>query len=108
MTAMIAGTVRPDTRAPASSRPRMARTLPRSASRSTRATVCRTSVGVAATAFEVLETRVVADERELDRADRAVALLRDDDFGLAGVVILGPLVAVLAVDEHHDVGVLLE
>ena len=30
---------------------------------------------------EVLEPRVLLDERELGRADRAVALLADDDLG---------------------------
>ena len=55
----------------------------------------------------VQELRVLLLERERDFADRAVAVLGDDQVGLAGA--LGVLVVVLvAVDEHHQVGVLLE
>ena len=46
-------------------------------------------------------------EGEHDLADRPVAVLGDDDVGLAGA--LGVLLVVLlAVDEHHQVGVLLD
>ena len=61
---------------------------------------------------EVLEARVFLDERQLRGAGRAVALLADDDLGhaLRLLVRLPVVVAVLllAVDEHDDVGVLLE
>src|SRR5438552_18713845 len=60
---------------------------------------------------EVLEARELADERQLDDADRADALLADDDLrhavGLAGRLTL-VAVHVLAIDEHHDVGLLFE
>src|SRR5260221_2222565 len=53
------------------------------------------------------EPRVLALEREHDVTDRAVAVLGDDDVRLARP--LGLLVVVLlAVDEHHEVGVLLD
>src|ERR1700728_3757292 len=55
----------------------------------------------------VEELRVLLLERQRDFADGAVAVLGDDQVGLAGA--LGVLVVVLvAVDEHHQVGVLLE
>src|SRR3546814_2506682 len=81
---------------------------------------------------EVAEPRGVAVEGELPRADRAVALLGDDHLGFAIgalaaflpalqalvelvvvlAVALGRLgalnVLLVAVDEHEDVGVLLE
>src|SRR5262245_9269098 len=59
---------------------------------------------------EVLEPRELVQERELDAADRAVAVLADDD--LRDALVLGlRLVLVVdlgAVDEHDEVGVLLE
>src|ERR1017187_1852936 len=55
----------------------------------------------------VQELRVLLLEGERDFADRPVAVLGDDQVGHAGA--LGVLVVVLvAVDEHHQVGVLLE
>src|SRR5688500_13447402 len=49
---------------------------------------------------------------ELDVAGRAVALLGDDDLRLALqpplLDLLRAVVVLLAVDEHHDVGVLLD
>ncbi len=55
----------------------------------------------------VHELRVLLLEGQRDFADRAVAVLGDDQVRLAGA--LGLLVVVLvAVDEHHQVGVLLE
>jgi hypothetical protein len=56
---------------------------------------------------EVLEPRVLANEREPDGARRTVALLADDQLGDAGVLFVG-LVDVLAVNEEDDVRVLLE
>ena len=48
---------------------------------------------------------------ELDIADRAVSLLGDDDLRLAAnafpILVVG-LVILLAVDEHHHVGILLD
>src|ERR1700683_180840 len=55
----------------------------------------------------VHELRVLLLEGQRDFADRPVAVLGDDQIGLSGT--LGVLVVVLvAVDEHHQVGVLLE
>src|SRR5436190_21487795 len=56
---------------------------------------------------EVLEARVLLDEGKLHHAGGAVALLADDDLGHPAV-LLGGLVLLLAVDEHHDVRVLLQ
>src|SRR5207245_1803069 len=53
------------------------------------------------------ETGVVVEERQLDGARRAVAVLRHDDLGRSPVGSLR-VVELLAVDEHHDVGVLLQ
>ena len=61
----------------------------------------------AVVAVEAREARVLRQEAERDLADRAVAVLGEDDVRLAQA--LGLLVVVLlAIDEHHDVGVLLE
>ena len=46
-------------------------------------------------------------ERQRDIADRPVAVLGDDDVGLAQPLGL-PVVVLVAVDEHHEVGVLLD
>src|SRR5690606_15236723 len=56
---------------------------------------------------EVLELRELAEERQVELADRAVALLRDDDVrdALAGRI---GLVDLFSVDEHDQVGVLLD
>src|SRR4029078_467260 len=75
-------------------------------------------------AGEIAEARQVAFERQLDRADGAMALLADDDLGLSGdghhlLLPFGELggslrrlkaldVIFLAEHEHHDVGVLLD
>src|SRR5438552_9988441 len=56
---------------------------------------------------EVLEARELLQEGELDRARGAVALLADDDLRQAAVLV-GGLVLLLPVDEHHDVRVLLQ
>src|SRR3954469_11122411 len=60
---------------------------------------------------EILEPGVLADERELDDAGRAVALLADDQLRHALCVgrrltLVGVLI--LAIDEDDDVGVLFE
>ena len=61
---------------------------------------------------EVLEPRVLFDERELDDTGGAVALLADDDLRdpFGRLVRLAVVVAVLllAEDEEDDVGILLE
>src|ERR1700730_6262281 len=60
---------------------------------------------------EILESGEFADEGELDDAGRAVALLGDDELGdtLRFGGRLAPVaVHVLAVDEHDDVGALIE
>src|SRR4051812_924426 len=88
----------------------MARKLWRTASRSTRATVGR--ITLLRSVREVLEPGVFLDERELGGADRPVALLADDDLGGAlGIlrdIAVGVAILLLAIDEHDDVGVLLE
>src|SRR3954469_20020337 len=58
-------------------------------------------------ALQAQEARVLALEGERHVAQAAVAVLGDDEVGLARAV--GVLVVVLvAVDEHHEVGVLLD
>ena len=54
----------------------------------------------------ILEARELFQEGKFDRTRRAVALLRDDDLRLA-LVLVGAVVLLLAEDERHDVGVLL-
>src|SRR4051812_15461433 len=56
---------------------------------------------------QVRELRVALEERELLRSGRSVAVLRQDDLG--ETLLIGLLVVVLvAVDEHDEVGVLLD
>src|SRR4051794_15298293 len=98
----------------------MARRFERTASRSTRATVGRITGGTAfvfrpgqqrartslRSVRQVLEPGVFFDERELRGADRAVALLADDDLGrpfrFLVVVPVRVAILLLAVDEHDD------
>src|SRR5262245_12017052 len=84
----------------------------RMAGRSTRASVGRITARSRPAVRQVLEPGVFLDERELRGADRAVALLADDDLGgpLGALVRLAVGVAVLLLpeDEHHDVGILFE
>ena len=56
---------------------------------------------------EILEARVLAEEGESHHADRAVALLADDDLGDALVLRLR-VVDLVAIDEQDHVGVLLD
>src|SRR4051812_28869220 len=101
----------------------MRRRLLSIAARSTRATVGRIMAGCGESSRndprrsrrplgEVLEARVFLDERELDGADRTVALLADDDLGGAlGFLVplpVGIAVLLFAEDEHDHVGVLFE
>ena len=46
-------------------------------------------------------------EEELNRVDRAVAVLGDDDIGDV-LIFRFSIVVVFAVEEHYDVGILLE
>src|SRR5690606_11482655 len=56
---------------------------------------------------QVLEARVLAHEGQARGADGAVTLLADDDFGNA--LVLGfRVIHLVPVDEHDDVGVLLD
>src|SRR5260221_12365218 len=60
---------------------------------------------------EILEARELANERKLHDAGRPVALLADNQLGDAfGVgrrlALVG--IEILAIDEDHDVGILLE
>src|SRR4051794_24658147 len=58
-------------------------------------------------AGDVRELRIALQERELELARRAVSVLGDDD--LRNALALGIRVVVLvAVDEHHQVGVLFD
>src|SRR4029453_5841674 len=57
--------------------------------------------------LQVLEARELLDEGELAASGRPVALLADDDLRDAAVLVRR-LVLLLAVDEHHDVRVLLD
>src|SRR5829696_10503929 len=55
---------------------------------------------------QVLEPRVLLDERELGGADRAVALFADDDlghpFGILVRLAVGVAVLIFTKDEHHE------
>ncbi len=70
-------------------------------------TVCR-PVAIAPSARQVGELRVALQERELDRVGRAVAVLGEDHLGQALLVGLLRVVVLVAVDEHDQVGVLLD
>jgi hypothetical protein len=63
---------------------------------------------VIAAARQTFEPGQHVQERQLDGAGGAVALLADDDLGHAGLLagVLG--VVLVAVDEHDDVGILLD
>src|SRR6185437_15082386 len=56
------------------------------------------------------ELCVLADERDLEVAGRPVAVLGDDHLGDALVAVVGlvAVVVLLPVEEHHEVGVLLD
>src|SRR5262245_54921015 len=54
---------------------------------------------------EILEFCELLQERQLHNSDRAVPLLRDDEFRFADILIVR-LVDLFAIDEHDDVGVL--
>lgn len=56
---------------------------------------------------QVIESCVLAVEGEPDRADGAVTLLADDDFGYVRVLGLW-VVHHIAVDEEDNVGILLD
>src|SRR5262245_22118271 len=82
--------------------------------------------------FEIVELGVGAVEHQLDGTDRSVALLADDDLGDVvnvgtvllpfGIAVVEALIAfvgaflrlsalvvvLLAIDEHHHVGILLD
>src|SRR6187549_3057138 len=122
---MMPGAARPAAAASRSSIARIARTLPRTASRETRATVgrlippppCAPSPSVPSvfsfpkTGREVLEAGVLLEECDAHGADRAVALLADDQLrGALGFLRTFAVhqVHLVAVDENHDVGVLFE
>src|SRR4051794_903906 len=56
---------------------------------------------------DVLEPRVLAEERQTHGADRPVALLADDDLG--GALVRAVLVVdLVAIDEEDDVCILLD
>src|SRR6187200_3614507 len=94
---MMPGPDRPAAAASRSSIARIARTLWRTASRSTRATVGRLisvapcspsfsvppAVSFAKAGGQILEARVLLEECDAHGADRAVALLADDQLGRA-------------------------
>src|SRR5581483_6096076 len=58
------------------------------------------------------ERGVALSEEQIDRPDRTVALLPDDDLGLSleriAVLVLRPFVDLGAVDEQHEIRVLLD
>src|SRR6185369_12512296 len=65
---------------------------------------------------QVFKAGMLTEKGQADRADRAVTLLADDQFGVAlmslgaGTVTFAAILAVdrLAVDEHDHVGILLD
>src|SRR4051812_13921303 len=80
------------------------------AARSTRATVGRIMPPSHRAGREVFEPRELVEERQLDAADRPVAVLADNHFGHALLFGLGLFLVVDlgAIDEHDQVGVLFE
>src|SRR5215475_7298611 len=60
--------------------------------------------------LEAGELGIAADEGDVEVPDRAVAVLGDDHLGdpLLAVVGVVAVVVLLAVEEHHEVGVLLD
>src|SRR4051794_9211740 len=58
-------------------------------------------------AIHVGELRIARQESEHNLPHGPVAVLRDDDVGLAGTFRVA-VVVLVAVDEHHEVGVLLD
>ena len=56
---------------------------------------------------QIVEARVLADKRQLDRTNRAITLLADDDLGDALVFGIR-VIDLIAVNKHDDVGVLLD
>src|ERR1700736_1995407 len=62
-----------------------------------------------ASAVEIGELRLLVDEEQLDLSGRSVAMLRNDDLGNVPSV-LGNVVVVktLAVNEEHEVAILLD
>src|SRR3954468_4441154 len=80
------------------------------AARSTRATVGRIMPPSHRAGREVFEPRELVEERQLDAADRPVAVFADDHFGHALLFGLGLFLVVDlgAIDEHDQVGVLFE
>src|SRR4029078_656635 len=92
----------------------IARRFDRIASRSTRATVglLLTAGASRGSVSKALEACMFLDERELRGPCRSVARLADDDLGNAfGTLIrcaIGITVLFFTIDEHDDVGVLLE
>src|SRR6185503_6051581 len=57
---------------------------------------------------QIIEFRVLTQERHVDLAGRARALLADDDLGAPLGIELVRVVHLVAVDEQHQVGVLLD
>ncbi len=57
---------------------------------------------------KVFKAREVREICEFDGAGGAVALLGDDDFGLAFDVFVLAVVILFAMDEGYDVGVLFD
>src|SRR5690349_9281001 len=61
---------------------------------------------------QILEARVGLVEIEIDEPRRSVALLADDDLGAAlervAVLVRRSVVHLLAIDEHHQIGILLD
>src|SRR5688500_5369742 len=88
-------------------KPARVRKLRESASRSTRAKVGLTVTSPHAL-FDVGEQPVLVEEVWVGRADRAVALLGDDDLGDVLQVRVVLLVDAGPENHHDDVGVLLE
>jgi len=71
--------------------------------RSTQSGLCRRSIPRIAH-----EPRILGQEGQRHRAERAVAVLGDDQVSFAGTLRVSRVVVVVAVDEDHQVGVLLD
>ena len=58
--------------------------------------------------LQILEPRVIGQIRKLNTARGPVSLLGDDDLGLAFQVFVLAVVVLLAMNEAHDVSILLD
>src|SRR5665213_3483804 len=66
------------------------------------------SVAAGVTLSQIFKARVVRQIGQMHNAGRPVALLGDNDFRLALQVFILAVVILLAMDERHHIGILLD